>query len=68
MMGNETLQIVSLDPMTVKDYQRASPIDDLEYFSLSKDLSKVVKIRSQLPDSINKQFINFLKEYHDVFT
>ena len=56
-----------LDPWTVKDDQMASSVDDLEDFPLGKDLSKVVKIGSQLSDLLKKQPVNFLKENHDVF-
>ena len=66
-MGKKTLQITSLDPRTVKDDQMAGPVDDFEDFPLIEDLSKVVKIESRLPDSLKKQLVSFLKEYHDVF-
>ena len=58
-MGKETLQITSLDPRTMKDDQRASPIDNLEDFLLGEDLSKVVKIGSQLHDPLKKQLLAF---------
>lgn len=44
--------------MKIKDDEYVSPFDYLEDFPLGKDPSKVVKIGSQLPDSLKKQFLN----------
>ncbi|KAH9751207.1 Ribonuclease H [Citrus sinensis] len=65
--GNESFQITSLDPRTVRDDQRANPVEDLVEIPLGDDLNKAVKIRSQLIDPLREQLVDFLKEYSDVF-
>lgn len=45
-MGNETLQITSLNPMIVKDDQWTIIVNESEDFPLGENLNKIVKIES----------------------
>ena len=58
-----------LDPRILKDEKRGTPVEDLISDSIcATDLTKTMKVGSNLSEEQRERLITFLRKHRDVFT